>query len=88
MGPFHLVVQPYLLFNPNSATLQILNNRSDGFLSLRQNETLIDKEAPVPGPQNVDPVAWNRPLEDDEALWCVSYLMLDATSELISNNVL
>lgn len=88
LGPPRIVIQPYMWCNPVVIKFQVLLQRADGFVSLKQAETLFEPRTPIFGSDCVHIIAMDRLPEVDEAILFLCHWMLKNLSELVLNNSL
>lgn len=65
---------------------QVLAQRFDAFVPLKQKETLFGAVPPSKGPDGVDATARDRSLEVHEAIRLLCYALLQDVSDVVSSN--
>lgn len=62
LGPVRVAIQPYMCFNPAVIHFQILSQRANKLVTLKQIETLFESGTLLPGPDGVDIISSDRSL--------------------------
>lgn len=88
LGPLQVFSEPCMWSSTAVIQFQVLSQRSDGFVSLKEQKTLYKSGPPLLGPDRAHATAKNGSPEADEAIRFLCYSMGKNVSELISNNLL
>lgn len=86
LGSLRVVVEPYIYFNPAVVQFQVVSQWTDGFVSLKQQETLFETGSPLLLPNGAEATIRDWSPEADDIIWLLCYAMLENVSDLISNN--
>lgn len=84
LEPLPVVIKPYPWFIHAVIQIQVISQRSDVFISLKQEETVLKAEPHLQGLKGVDTTAGNRSPEIDEAILFLTDPMLKNLSALFS----
>lgn len=68
-GSLRILVQPYLWVNPTITRYQVSLHRSDGFVQLKQDQTLFEAVLPLQVPSGEGTFAWIWKPDNDEEIW-------------------
>lgn len=75
LGPLGFLIESYMTFKPAVIQFQLFSQRTDGFVSVRQKESLFKSLLPMAGPDGSDVTGRKCSLEIGEEFF---YLILSA----------
>lgn len=81
-------IEPYMSFNTPVINAQVLSHQWNGFVLLKQQQTIFKASLQPLGPDRVDATARDPSLEVDDATQFLRYVIPESTSHLNFNRLL